>query len=237
MERLDTGIEELNKKLEGYPKGRTILITGTTGSGKTILGLHFINKACQEGKKCIIIATEEIPEDILIQSETLGLHLKKYYEKGSLAIDRVYEERTGHAKEVLAFGIEQLDELQSNLLGLLERIPDDTDIVLIDNIGVFTLNMSANEFRAQFDSLIFGLAKKNITTLIIMDEAANERMGGIAVYSVYGILKTSIKDNPYTGVRERVLEIMKIRNTKIPLDPIKFEITSKGIVLLKKEKT
>ncbi|MCE8425697.1 MAG: hypothetical protein J5U17_07975 [Candidatus Methanoperedens sp.] len=237
MERLDTGIEELNKKIEGYPKGRTILITGTTGSGKTILGLHFVNKACADGKNCKMIATEEIPEDILIQAESIGLQLRKYCENGNLIIDRVYEERTGHAKEVLAFGIEQLDELQSNLLGLLERIPDNTDIVVIDNIGVFTLNMSVNEFRAQFDSLIFGLSKKNITTVIIMDESANERMGGIALYSVYGILKTSIKDNPYTGARERLLEILKIRNTKIPLDPIKFEITSKGIVLLKKEKT
>ncbi len=237
MERVRTGIEELDTKTGGgYPKRRTMLVTGTTGTAKTIIGIHFIYQGCLEGKKCRIIATEEIPEDILEQAESLGMHLGDYYEKGSLFIDKVYEERTGHAGEVMSFGIEKIDELQSNLLGLLERIPDDTDIVLVDNIGVFTLNMSANEFRAQFDTLIFGFSKKNITAMVIMDSDANERMGGVAAYSVYGIIKTSIKDNPYTGERERFLEILKIRNTTISLNPVKFEITSKGIVLLKKEK-
>ena len=206
MERVRTGVDELDKKIEGgYPAGRTILVTGTTGSGKTILGLHFIHRSCLDGRKCRIIATEEIPEDILQQADSLGMHLRDYYEKGALSIDRVYEERTGHAGEVMSLGIEKIDELQSNLLGLLERIPGDTSIVLIDNIGVFTLNMSANEFQAQFDTLIFGLSRRNITAMVIMDTDADERMGGVAAYSVYGIIKTSIKDNPYKDERERFL--------------------------------
>jgi KaiC/GvpD/RAD55 family RecA-like ATPase len=60
-------------------------------------------------------------------------------------------------------------------------------------------------------------------------------MGGIAAYSVYGVMKTQMKENPYTGSRERVLDILKIRNTKIPNDPLRFEITSHGIVILKKQ--
>lgn len=238
MERIHTGIEELDRKIEGgYPLGRTMLVTGTTGSGKTILGLHLISRGCLDGKKCMIIATEEPAEDILAQAESLGMDVRKYYENGSLIIDRVYEERTIHASTVLAYGIEEIDDLQSNLLGLLDRIPDDIDVVLVDNIGVFTLNMSTNEFRAQFDSLIYGLSKKNLTTMVISDLASDERTSGIAAYSVYGVMKTSVQDDPYTGVRQRFLEIIKIRNTSIPLDPLRFEITPDGIVFMKKEKT
>jgi len=235
MERVHTGVEGLDELIGGgYPRGRSILVLGTTGSAKTILGLHFIHKRCQEGKKCMIIATEEIPEDIIVQSESVGMDIKDYIENGTLMIDKVYEVRTGHAKDVLSMGIERIDELQSNILGLLDRIPDDIENVLIDNMGVFTLNMSPNEFRAQFDSLIYGLTKKNITTLLVLDLSADKRTEGIAAYSVYGVLKTSIRDNPYTGARERLLEVMKIRNTKISLDPVRFDITSKGIILLKK---
>ena len=40
MERISTGLEKLDSKLQGgYPEGKGILITGNTGSGKTILGL------------------------------------------------------------------------------------------------------------------------------------------------------------------------------------------------------
>ncbi len=235
MERVSTGIKELDGMMEGgYPRNRAMLLTGTTGSGKTILGLHFIHHGCSNGKKCAIIATEETPEDITRQAESLGISLSKYGKDGLLDIDRVYDERAEYIKDVLAFNVTDIDELQSNIIGLLDRIPKGAETVLIDNIGVFTLNMSPNEFRAQFDALIHGLAKKNVTALVIMDSASDERMGGIAAYSVYGVLRTSIKDNPYTGARERLLEVLKIRNTKIPIDPVRFDITSNGIVILKK---
>lgn len=235
MERVSTGIKELDRMIGGYPCNRTMLLTGTTGSGKTIMGLHLINQGCMDGKKCAIIATEETPEDIIAQAESLGMPVSKYYKKGILSIERVYDERAEYIKDVLEFAVADIDELQSNIIGLLDRIPAKTEIVLIDNIGVFTLNMSPNEFRAQFDALVHGLAKKNITAMLIMDLASDERMGGIAAYSVYGVLKTYVKDNPYTGSRERVLEILKIRNTKISIDPVRFDVTSGGIVLLKKE--
>ncbi len=234
MERVSTGIKELDRMIGGYPRNRTMLLTGTTGSGKTILGLHFINQGCLDGKKCAIIATEETPEDIIAQGESLGMPLSKYDKKGILGIERVYDERAEYIKDVLEFDVTDIDELQSNIIGLLERIPKGTEIVLMDNIGVFTLNMSPNEFRAQFDALVHGLAKKNITAMLILDSASDERMGGIAAYSVYGVLKTSVKDNPYTGSRERILEILKIRNTKIPIDPARFDVTSSGIALLTK---
>lgn len=236
MDRVHTGIEGLDNKIDGgYPSGRAMLVAGTTGSGKTILGIHFIYQSCLEGKKCRIIATEEIPEDIVMQSGSIGMPLNKFIENGMLTIDKIYEERTWQTKEMLSFGIQKPDEMQSNILGLLDKVPERTEIVLIDNIGVFTLNMSPNEFRAQFDSLIYTLSKRGITTMFVIDAAADDRMGGVASYSVYGIIRTLIKDNPYTGARERFLEILKIRNTTIPLNPFRFDITSKGITLLKKE--
>jgi len=42
------------------------------------------------------------------------------------------------------------------------------------------------------------------------------------------------RDNPYIDKRERVMDIVKIRNTKIPLDYMLFDITDKGIALLPK---
>jgi KaiC/GvpD/RAD55 family RecA-like ATPase len=235
MNRLHTGITGFDDIIEGgYPMGRALLILGTTGSGKTILGVSFIQQACSEGRKSMIIATEELPEDILIQSESVGKPLEKFYTNGTLLIDKVYEERSMYAKDLKDLGIECIDKLQTNILGLLEKIPDEIECVLLDNLGVFTLNMSPNEFRGQFDSLILGLTKRNITAVIVMDVSADSRTENIASYSVYGVLRALIKDNPFTGARERLIEILKMRNTKISLDPIRFDISSKGIELMKK---
>ncbi len=235
MERLSTGVKDLDEKISGgYPRNRSMLVSGTSGSGKTVLGIHFIHQCCLDGKKCVIIATEETPEDLLAQAESIGKPLSEYFNNGNLVIQRVYEERAKYAMDVLTYDIEDIDQIQSNIIGLLERIPENTDVVLIDNVGVFSLNMSPNEFRAQFDALIHALSTRNVTAMLIMDMSSDERIGNIAAYSVYGLLRTSLKDNPFTGARERLIEILKIRNTKIPLDPIRFEINPTGIVLLKK---
>ena len=229
MERISTGISELDAKLSGgYPKGRAILLTGTPGAGKTIFGLHFIRKSLVDGKKCLHIATEESPEDILIQAEILGLDLRPYLDSGQLRIERVFEIRTESAEMAsqLGFGFETTDV---NLLEQVKLIPDDTAVVVIDNIGVFALNLSVKEFRDLIDTITRILASIGCTTLMVMDEAAHNLTHGIAEYSAYGSIKLMMKDNPYTGVRERYMDIPKMRSTEISLELSVFNITSEGI--------
>src|SRR5665648_97351 len=95
MERISTGIPVLDEMISGgYPLNRTMLLTGNTGAGKTIVGLHFIHQSCVDGKKCSMIATEENPGDMMDQAASLGIPLLKYYKQGSLVIDKIYDERT-----------------------------------------------------------------------------------------------------------------------------------------------
>lgn len=80
MESLPTGVEGLDLLVEGgYPKGKSILVTGPPGSGKTILGLHFLHRSCQDGRKCILVLTRELTEDVLNQARSLKLDLLSFY--------------------------------------------------------------------------------------------------------------------------------------------------------------
>ncbi|WMW24611.1 ATPase domain-containing protein [Methanolobus sediminis] len=255
MERMPTGIANLDKKISGgYPKGKGILITGVPGAGKTIFGLHFLHKSCMDGKKCIMIATEETPEDILEQAAILGLGLESFIEKGQLVIKQVIEFRTRSIAreahliddfsdteiEIIEethldrhirpdredFNIEEID-----LIDLVRLIPEGTDVAVIDNIGVLAFGFKPKEFRDKFDTVNRMLAKQKTTTLYIMDEAAYEMTHKIADYSTYGAVKLMVKENPYTGNNERFLSIPKMRSTKISLDITIFDITSAGISL------
>ncbi len=233
MERISTGISELDAKLSGgYPKGKAILLTGTPGAGKTIFGLHFIKKSLIDGKKCIHIATEESPEDILLQAEILGLDLRPHLDSGQLRIERVFEIRTESAEmsAQLGFGFETTD---IDLLEQIKLVPDDIDVVVIDNIGVFALNTGVKEFRDIIDTITRILTSTGCTTLMVMDEAAHNLTHGIAEYSAYGSIKLMMKENPYTGVRERYLDIPKMRSTKLSLELSVFDITSEGIKIHK----
>ncbi|MCC7551310.1 MAG: recombinase, partial [Methanobacterium sp.] len=70
MERIKTGIEGIDQFTGGLPRGKTILITGDAGSGKTIFGLQFALTSCQQNLKTVYITTEEDSKDLFIQGET-----------------------------------------------------------------------------------------------------------------------------------------------------------------------
>lgn len=255
MERMPTGIENLDKKISGgYPKGKGILVTGVPGAGKTIFGLHFLHKSCMDGNKCVMIATEEMPDDLIEQSSMLGIGIESFIEKGLLSIKPVIEFRTGEIardasitdefsdteidiieeagldrafrSDIEGFNIEEID-----MLDLIRLIPEDTDVAVIDNLGVLAFGLNEKQFRDKFDTLNRLLAKQNTTVLYIMDEAAYEMTHRIADYSTHGAIKLFVKENPYTGKNERFLSIPKMRTTKISLDVNTFDITSAGIRL------
>ena len=169
-----TGIKKIDAKLDGgFPKNKGFLVTGAAGSGKTIFGLHFIREACKEGKKCIFIATEETTEDILAQAKMLGFDLNPYVENKQLSVIRILEIRARN----VASAAKMLDDLAINeieLLDMVNLIPDGTEVVVIDNIGVFALDMSVKEFRNEFDTLNHILSKLGCTTLFVMDKSKIE---------------------------------------------------------------
>ena len=233
MERIPTGIAELDEKISGgYPKSKAMLITGAPGSGKTIFGLHFLYKGCTDGRKCMLIATEETPEDILTEAGILGLDLQPYVDSGQLMIDRVLEVRTESTKMAAQFGA-GFEVTEMDILERVQSVPDDVEVVVIDNIGVFALDFSIKEFRNKIDTINLILAGKGCTTLFIMDETAYELTHMLAEYSVYGSIKLMIKENPYTGMRERYLDVPKMRGTDISLELSVFDITSNGITFRK----
>ena len=229
MERISTGLSELDAKLEGgYPEGKAILVTGASGTGKTIFGLHFLWRSCIDGRKCVHIATEESPEDLLVQAEMLELDLRPYLDSEQLVVKRVFDVRTQNVEQAAEFGggsgVTDVDILKQ-----VKRVPDDTDVVVIDNMGVFALDLSVKEFRDRIDTMNRILTGKGCTTLFIMDEAAYKLTHEVSEYSAYGSIKLMVKENPYTGVRERYLDIPKMRSTEISLDLAVFDITSEGI--------
>jgi circadian clock protein KaiC len=70
------GLDELTGG--GLPRGRTTLLVGGSGSGKTILALEFlVHGAQKQGEPGIFVAFEETPERIIANAETFGWDLQE----------------------------------------------------------------------------------------------------------------------------------------------------------------
>jgi circadian clock protein KaiC len=77
VSRLSTGIAGLDEVLRGgLIPGRAYLIRGGPGTGKTTLGLHFLNAGASDGEETLIISLEEPEDNVRKNAQAAGLDLR-----------------------------------------------------------------------------------------------------------------------------------------------------------------
>ncbi len=83
IERVSTGIPMLDRILGGgFIRGKTYLITGETGVGKTIMSLQFLMDGLQKGEDVAYVSLDERISAVLDGALTLGWDFWSYYKAG-----------------------------------------------------------------------------------------------------------------------------------------------------------
>jgi KaiC/GvpD/RAD55 family RecA-like ATPase len=229
LERIKTGIESLDTLIDGFPASRTILITGDAGSGKTIFGLQFAIKNALNGLKTTYITTEEDYEDLEIQSKSFGWDVESLKDKGNFNMIELTGLRASTTQAEMDIGV---DAMKGDFEKIIETIPQDTKVVIIDSLGSYTAKLTPYEFRDRFDSLIYELKHRGITSLVILDSSTSKNFNEMALFPVYGAIRLMKRENPYTGQRERVMDIVKMRSTKTPIEFLTYIIGPDGIEII-----
>lgn len=232
MESLSTGIEGLDMLIDGgYPKGKGILVIGPPGAGKTILGLHFLHRSCLEGRKCVMILTRELTEDVLSQSKSLKLDLGPFLESGQLSIRNIFEDKMNKIKFVSKFG-KGLCSVDTDIIEYLSVISAEVDVVVIDNIGVMAINYDIKEFADEFSSISIILLKNKCTSLFIIDEDSYYLTHRLAGYMAFGLIRLMSQENFSSGKTKQYIYIEKMREKAVPVKYSLFDITSQGMRII-----
>jgi len=91
--RISTGLPELDLMCGGgYYRDSIILVSGPTGSGKTLIAAEFIAGAVGAGEKCLLLAYEEGRDQLLRNAGGLGVDFQAFEMDGLLRIMSVYPE-------------------------------------------------------------------------------------------------------------------------------------------------
>ena len=79
VQKLPTGIEGFDDVCQGgLPIGRSTLISGTSGTGKTVFSLHFLHNGVKHfDEPGIFVTFEESPLDILRNAASFGWNLQE----------------------------------------------------------------------------------------------------------------------------------------------------------------
>ena len=99
MDRVTTGIKGLDDVLNGgLPKGRTILVVGSPGSGKTTFAIQFLVGGAKAGEPGLYVALDEKPERVKVNLSSFGWNLDSLENAGKLTfIDATQLRRPGHS--------------------------------------------------------------------------------------------------------------------------------------------
>jgi len=233
IERVPTGIPGLDPLIEGgFPKGRSILVTGEPGTGKTIFALQFLIEGLARGEKGIYVAADEGPNDVLEQAASLGWDLEKHIEQKEFAIlnaGTYLSSLGGSGKEHHV----DVSKAISDLGNYVNRI--GARRLVLDPAGPFVLIRDSSARIQDQTRLLIKLLRSKMQTTNILTSYAVPRTGerglhGIEEYLVAGalVLEMVLVDDRLT----RTMMIEKMRCTDVKPGQHGFEIVKeKGLVL------
>ncbi len=235
VDRVKTGIEGLDELLDGgIPQGRTILVTGGSGTGKTIFGMQFIYYGAVNGEPGIYLTLEERPKNLRTEMATFGMDIPKMEKEAKMAIIDASLIRLGlESDEKLTLSPESFDlnHLIQNLIMAARNMKAKR--VVIDALPSLDILMDndASKVRNSIIEINY-LLQENGLTSILLDEVPSGKESysrhGVEEFVVDGII---ILDK-VESLDKRSLIISKMRSTKHELKPVNFEImTGKGIVV------
>jgi circadian clock protein KaiC len=92
-QRISSGVADLDALFGGGPlQGSITLVSGPTGTGKTLLGVEFLASAAARGERGLLLGYEESPEQIGRNAVGAGRAFDRLRADGSLQVVAVYPE-------------------------------------------------------------------------------------------------------------------------------------------------
>lgn len=257
--RCPTGIPGFDELIEGgFPRKRSILLSGTCGSGKTTFAVQFLyNGIVKHNETGILISLEQEPSELKEDMMNFGFDLDKVEKEGKLVIIDASLSRVGITMDTaMKSGLYQDKTKPGSISLLMDEFNMDNILELVvakarkmgakrvvfDSLPAldFLLTGEGNEtkikqvIRQVLLSVNYRLKAAGLTTLMIT-ELTDE--GETAVHGVESYVTDGVINMYYTAMgmqSGRTLLIKKMRGTDHSenVHPLVFK-KGKGIEVLK----
>jgi circadian clock protein KaiC len=227
-ERVRTGITGYDKMMNGgYMPNSVNLVSGCSGTGKTIFAVSFIYQgAVKYGEKGIYITLEEDVSQIIHDCKAVGMDLEAV-EPGKIELFDISSLRKMYTSQ------EEFERKDSPLdlntfIDLLKRNAGSTQRIAIDSLVPLSLKYSnINEFRAELFRLRVALKELKATSLLTTEILMSSK--DISRFGIEEFLADSVTLLKPTEEEGNFLRIHKLRGSDHLKDAVRYEITPTGI--------
>ena len=217
-ERIATGIPRLDAMLggRGFFRGSSILLTGTAGTGKTIISSNFAHAAARRGERVLFFSFEESPNQIIRNMHSIGLRLEPLVKRNLLRF---------HSARPSLYGLEM------HLATMFKEIAAfQPHVVIVDPLTSLMDLGTASEGKGMVTRLIDYLKAGQTTSLFTSltqgGHALQQSESGMSSLMDSWSLLQDFEGN---GERNRVLYVLKARGMAHSNQIREFLISGHGI--------
>jgi len=231
--RCVTGIDGLDNILNGgIPRGNTVLITGSVGTGKTSLCMEFLVHGALSGETSLFISVTESADKLLTNIIPYDFFSGRLIDEGRLHfidIPVIYE-RLGLVKP--EFDYEEIHILIDAVVNLVKEMKISR--LVIDSVTSVSYRLKSEEIMREFVLKLGAiLSSLGCTTLLVSEIApTGER------YSTYGVEEAIADGIIVMGNLERrgdllrTLQVVKMRGTPHSRAKYVLDLTTTGVLLV-----
>ncbi|MBW8897335.1 MAG: AAA family ATPase [Massilia sp.] len=214
-QRVSTGVAGLDEMLHGgLPQGHTMLVSGPTGIGKTILGTQFLAAGAAQGEKGVALYFEKL---------TARLH--------NAEMVRMVQAGQVTVLESLSLSL-TVEEVMDQLLEAIERT--GATRVVIDSLSEIGLYL-APEFRHDLRLAVFRtlamLARRGVTVIVTVGYEDNHPSWRFSIDNLC-FLADAVLSMRFAEVEGHIckfLTVVKVRGTSHSNELREYRITDQGL--------
>ncbi len=221
--RTVTGVPGLDALLDGgLPAGDAVLVSGPSGTGKSVLATQFIAAGVRQGEPGVIAVFEEQPREYLQRAQRLGLDLEGMVRAGTL--DVIYIRPLDLSPDETLLAIHQA----------VARI--GARRVAIDSVSGFELALAPDfrqDFRESLYRLVGALTGTGITVLMTMEivQSASELRFSPYIISFLSDDILLLRHMEIAGQLRTSLAVVKMRNSDHSKELWLYDITDQGLIM------
>jgi len=209
LERLATGINGFDQvALGGLIRGRTTLVTGSTGSGKTLFAVEFLARGILRfGEPGVFVTFEEAPDDLRRNWASLGFPIGRWESEGKWA----FVDASADFEEAPVIGAYDFGALTARIAHAARQI--GATRVSVDSLdAIFTRFADPAVVRHELARITAALEKAEVTAVITAERSGE--YDHVSRYSVEEFVLDNViilRNVLAQERRRRTIEIVKMR--------------------------
>lgn len=234
-----TGIAPLDYALpEGFPIGATVAITGSPGSGKSVMVVQLAWNVLKAGGSVVYVNLDDSPDALIELFSNFGWELDKFIDGGRFGIIDCFSFRLGKLKKrvpavVKEAELEDMDIVLHDIYEAVSNMDSEPKIVIIDSINELMFRFDMVQVLEFIKTTRAVISKGRGATVIITLHTNTEVLRELAAHLEYlidGLIDTRIEPNlQEIGIPLRQLMVKKMRGLPTNSLWIPYVIVNDGI--------